>query len=288
MNTPTTATRAEYDARYRQYMDRIARLLERKKELDTLYMQHANDQSAPHGVTSAALRLGALVNAPRMTETEAQNESGSIIQKYSTPLRVRQTIDRQFTPLLTEHVGNKDNPHGLTAAALRSMTADQIIALADLYYNKGEAVDRTTRLGGSTIAQIRNSARSGLNASEIKSGLLKYSNISSSSRPAKSVIKMGPNNTLTWGPFNGGQGNATVYRYATGPSYGILSNTIGAVAAWMNSTYPATTLVEGSLGAVAVQSSGENTASYGNGHNINRWNWKNIVILQVRNRRWVG
>lgn len=288
MSDTTIDTRTEYEERYKRYLDRIRALVERKKELDRLYLQHANDVSRPHRTTMADIRMDNLVNAPRMSEAEALAEDGTIGHKYSTPLRVKQTIDAKFSPMLHLHVDDSENPHGLTPALLGSWTAAQILSNADLYYDKGSVVDYTNRLGGSTFEQIQTLARSNLNANEIKTGLIKYSNISDGERPPQTVVKMGPDGKLTWGGFDAGQRDATVYRFAIGPSYGIITANMATIAGWMNANNPATNLIEGSLGAVAITSSGNRSIGYGNGNQINVWNWKNVVLLQVRNRRWVG
>lgn len=288
MNEHTLNSKVVYDKKYDAYIERIKELMLRKKELDRIYMDHVRAESNVHLINKTMIRLGSVVNAPLLSEAEAKSETGTILQRYSTPLRVKQTIDQLFTPRLNEHINDHNNPHELTPGQVGSMTSQQIVSDGKLYYNKGEIVDSTMRLGGSTFEQIRDEARSNLNVAEIKEGLLKYSNISSASRPARSIIRMAASGRLTWGPFDAGQSDATVYRYATGPSYSILGITVATVASWMNSNHPATNLIEGSLGVVKVRTSGSITGGYGNGGLNNIWNWQNVVILQVRNKRWVG
>lgn len=78
---------------------------------------HILDTNNPHNVTAAQVGLGLVSNFGVSTRTEA--EEGNVGNKYMTPQRVRQAIEKQvdLTPITT-HVNDLNNPHNVTAAQI--------------------------------------------------------------------------------------------------------------------------------------------------------------------------
>lgn len=289
MDTLPVSTKAIYQKRYNAYLDRIKELIARKKALDKQYVDHIKRSNA-HQLTKAHVRLDNVANVTRALEAEAKAETGTIVNKYMTPLRVKQVIDTQFTPRLVEHTNIKsDNPHGLTPAQLASMTTSQINTEANRYYDRGVTVDYTYRLGGETLRNLYNLARVNLDASEIRTGLLKDSNlIRVAGKPASSTLTLHADSSLMWAPIRP-QANAQVINlYAIDLHYAQFNITVANIAASMNIQHAPVGMPDGVLGAVRIHSSGYISKGYGNGSNINSWNWRNVVFLQVRNGRWVG
>lgn len=80
----------EYD--YRALTDNIA-------ELDNDLTAHINDESNPHGVTKAQVGLGSVDNFPTASQSEA--EMGTSSNRFMTPLRTKQAIDKRLQNDLT-------------------------------------------------------------------------------------------------------------------------------------------------------------------------------------------
>lgn len=86
-------------------------------QVQTNLTNHINNKSNPHGVTKTQVGLGSVENYRPATQPEA--EAGTSSNTLSTPLRTWQAITKyvalNVTPVITTHVNNKSNPHGVTA-----------------------------------------------------------------------------------------------------------------------------------------------------------------------------
>lgn len=75
---------------------------------------HLSDKSNPHAVTKAQVGLGSVENYGISTQAEA--ETGTVNNKYMTPLRTAQAITKQAIVPLNAHIADKANPHAVTKA----------------------------------------------------------------------------------------------------------------------------------------------------------------------------
>lgn len=112
-NNQTTETRALLDA----LTLRVDALTATVTQLRADFNAHASNVSNPHAVTSAQVGLGLVQNYRIAIQTEA--EAGTANNVYTTPLSVWQAITKytalNITPVITTHVNNVSNPHGVTA-----------------------------------------------------------------------------------------------------------------------------------------------------------------------------
>lgn len=76
--------------------------------------EHLVDVSNPHNTTKAQVGLGIVENFSISTQSEA--EVGTVSNKYMTPLRTAQAINKQAGELLNAHTTNFANPHNVTKA----------------------------------------------------------------------------------------------------------------------------------------------------------------------------
>lgn len=83
-------------------------------DLRATIASHTSDKNNPHGVTKNQVGLGSVQNYGLATEAEAR--SGTVNNKYMTPLRTAQAIETLALAPLTSHVNNSSNPHGVTKA----------------------------------------------------------------------------------------------------------------------------------------------------------------------------
>ena len=72
---------------------------------------HISDLNNPHQTNKTQVGLGQVSNFPLATASEAQ--LGNDNDKYMTPLLVAKAINYQVGTLVTEHLSNTSNPHGV-------------------------------------------------------------------------------------------------------------------------------------------------------------------------------
>lgn len=75
---------------------------------------HTGDKNNPHGVTKAQVGLGNVLNYGVASNVEAA--AGVANDKYMTPATTAAAIAGLITPTVTDHIGNTNNPHGVTKA----------------------------------------------------------------------------------------------------------------------------------------------------------------------------
>ena len=84
------------------------------KQAGEMLQAHINNTSNPHQVTKAQVGLSLVDNFATASQTES--EVGTVNDKFMTPLRVKQAIAKQAGEMLSAHINNKANPHGVTKA----------------------------------------------------------------------------------------------------------------------------------------------------------------------------
>lgn len=117
-NVPNYSVASEAEAKEGTRNDRFVTPLRLKQAVDEQvradFDDHATSKSNPHEVTKAQVGLSNVPNYSVATETEAVE--GTRSDRFITPLRLKQAVDAQVTPVIDDHVGNKNNPHGVTKA----------------------------------------------------------------------------------------------------------------------------------------------------------------------------
>lgn len=279
----------KFDGLFDEFMLQFGTVYADVATADARLTTHINDTNLPHGETLVQLSLNNVVNAPVATAAEAAYASDTVRGAYTTPLRSKQAVDANFTPRLTNHVNNLNNPHQDTASKLGTLTNLQLRQLAQNYYDRGETVNQTLALGGQSPAQIYNNARAGIPINQIINGLFQWPAYSLQSPPANTMAQPGPSGTLVWRNIPGvieayqKKGNTTVY---AGNYLDIYNNSfvevsmVGAMA-WLTSTigvnFPENT--------IAVFNT-ERNYPIGTGGGVYNTTTNNVTLGVLLNGRW--
>lgn len=167
--------------------------------IDNRLTTHIEDKSNPHQLTAIQVVLHYVFNGSVATAEEAGYESGTVTYAYTTPLRSKQVVDKNFTPNLTQHINDLNNPHRDTAASLGTLTTFELQTLANRYYNIGDTVTKSSGLDGRTFAQYYTYIRQAIPAVNITTGILPnivFSN--TATPPAASILQPTTNGRFTW------------------------------------------------------------------------------------------
>lgn len=159
---------------------------------------HIQDTRDPHGVTKAQIQLSNVYNAPVATQVQAQQASGSIMNYYATPLRAKQSVDVNFTPQLIQHMNNRQNPHGVTAATIGTMTTQQVQNKANLYYNRGQTVTSAYTISNITWAQVGINVRTNIPIVNITSGFFGWNAFTTAAPVTGDILMAGPSGVNVW------------------------------------------------------------------------------------------
>lgn len=159
---------------------------------------HINNKSNAHSLTAKQVSLENVYNGPVATLAEAQYSSNVVRTSYATPLRTKQAIDANFTPLLTQHVNDVNNPHQDTAASLGTMTTTQFRTVANNKVTRGASVPRTAALDGLPFNQHYAQVRNAVPVNQIARGVFSWNYYTQQSPPANSVLQPGPNGFMVW------------------------------------------------------------------------------------------
>lgn len=100
---------------------------------------HTNDKGNPHEVTKTQVGLGNVQNYGVASVAEA--ETGTVNNKYMTPLRTMQFANAQIIPLIEGHTNRVDNPHGVTKAQVGLGNVDDFATATANEAVAGEAND---------------------------------------------------------------------------------------------------------------------------------------------------
>lgn len=140
--------------------------------LDDLLTQHIANTEDPHDITKTQVGLSVLANYGLATQVAAQQANASIRTMYATPWSAKLSIDANYTPVLVNHVNNRNNPHRTTAAQLSAYTVGESNDLLALYATRGATMNTSTLWGGLTGISHWNTMRQGNITANITSGLL--------------------------------------------------------------------------------------------------------------------
>ncbi|ABY63048.1 virion structural protein [Pseudomonas phage 201phi2-1] len=171
------------------------------QDVENRLTTHINDTENPHEVTADQAGLGNVVNGPVATQADAQFSSDTNRGSYTTPLRTSQSIAANFTPRLTEHINDLNNPHADTAAKLGTMTNLDFRLLANQFYNRGETVAATNRLQGLAFADYTNYIRTNIPVTELVSGILPQSNYVGVPQGDGYILQPSASGYMVWRPY---------------------------------------------------------------------------------------
>lgn len=144
-----------------------------EKLLDNVEAQltaHINDKTTnPHRESKVNLvpTLANVNDQPVATEAEASAPDGNILTKYATPWSMAVSIRVNFTAVLNEHIGNRNNPHRVTATQLNTYTIGEYNAKVPTYLPKGATALQTNKIYGFTPQAWYTAMRTGNNVVEL-------------------------------------------------------------------------------------------------------------------------
>lgn len=170
-------------------------------DIENRLTTHINDHENPHQVDKAQAGLSNLYNGPVATLADAQYSSDTVRGSYTTPLRTKQSIDANFTPRLTEHINDVNNPHKDTAAKLGTMTNLEFMQFANQFYNRGETTAKTNRLANMTFAPYTNYIRTNIPVNQLVSGILPQTNYVQVPQGDDYILQPSASGYLVWRPY---------------------------------------------------------------------------------------
>lgn len=107
---------------------------------------HIMDNNNPHGVTKAQVGLDQVQNFGIATEAEAQDATA--VNKYMTPLAVRQAINALVGDSSNAHVTDYTNPHNVTAAQVGAYDRDEVNQLLSDKLDQTDIASDSARVYG--------------------------------------------------------------------------------------------------------------------------------------------
>lgn len=194
-------TAKDFQGLFDEFMIDFGPLEDGLEDIENRLTTHINDTNNPHDDDKIKVGLGNVVNAPVATEQEARFSGPTLRNAYATPLRSKQAIETNFTTMLTEHVNDVNNPHRDTAAKLGTLTNLEFRQLANQYYNKGETVAQTRRIGGRDFAAYTTYARTNIPINQITTGILPLSTYATPPTNADYILQPSANGSLVWRPY---------------------------------------------------------------------------------------
>lgn len=113
---------------------------------------HISNTSNPHGTTKAQVGLGSVDNFA--TATVAQAQAGVSTTNFMTPALTKAWTDAAVMPTINNHIANRSNPHGVTAAQVGAYTTTQTNDLLAQRLPIGGTAANSNLLQGNNVAQI--------------------------------------------------------------------------------------------------------------------------------------
>lgn len=170
-------------------------------EIEARLTTHINDENNPHQVDKNKAGLSEVVNGPVASLSDAQYSGNTVRTAYTTPLRTKQSIDANFTPRLTQHINDLNNPHQDTAAKLGTLTNLEFRLLTNQYYNRGETVQKTNRLGGRNFTDYTTYVRTNIPIKELTTGIVPQTNIVQVPQSDGYILQPSSSGYLVWRPY---------------------------------------------------------------------------------------
>lgn len=115
---------------------------------------HVNNTNNPHATTKAQVGLGSVENFPIASTDDAEGASRN--DRYMTPLTTAKEIQVLVGETLQFHIGDKTNPHGVTADQIGTYTKQQIDQSLTAKLDRLATAADSGKLGGFTYTQLVN------------------------------------------------------------------------------------------------------------------------------------
>lgn len=214
------------------------RLEQYEGELD----DHVNDTDNPHELTAEQIELELLENYPLASESQALDSSND--STYVTPLRVGEVISSEATPLLVEHLLDRSNPHGVTAAQIQAYTRPQADSLLNGKLDYDATAHDSGLLGGNSYNHLYQDARKSIPAGNVTEGRFHQSRLGSGGAHNNSHILRGDSRWVSLASiFDQYEKDPVNVHYAS--SYGSVGNALSSIRTTYSNinAYPVGTIV---------------------------------------------
>lgn len=163
------------DAIYTQFDAKMRQVELEQEAVNGLLNAHLRDYSNPHKDTAGKIQMGNVVNQSTATETQARQTHGDIMDIYATPYTLGLAIQANFTPIMTSHTQNINNPHGITPEQLNVYTVTGLNNKAVLYVDLGATMNKTNLVYGTTPDALRPIVQNNNNVNNITLGMYPFS-----------------------------------------------------------------------------------------------------------------
>ncbi len=194
-------TANEFKGLFDEFMIEWQNISDDMTDLENRLTTHIDDHANPHQVDKIQIGLSEVVNGPVATQADAQYSGDTNRTAYTTPLRTKQSVEANFTPMLTEHVNDLNNPHRDTAAKLGTLTNLEFRTLANQYYNRGETTTATSRLEGMEFQPYTTYLRTAIPIKNITTGILPQTNYVDVPRDTGYILQPVASGYHVWRPF---------------------------------------------------------------------------------------
>lgn len=121
----------------------------------------------PHRNTRAQIGLTNVMDYPKATVQDASAANADIMNRYATPYSMNVAINVNFMQKLTEHIGNSNNPHRLTASLLNIYTIAEYNSKLPSYVTVGSTMEQSNKVYGKTPQELFAALRANMNAQNL-------------------------------------------------------------------------------------------------------------------------
>lgn len=153
-------------------------------------------QPNPHGTTKTDIGLGNVVNAGVITATEAAQPDYDSPDRYLTPGHFRTMLNVGFVADMNDHIGNKNNPHNVTAEQIGTRTKGQVDNEFRNKLGKNETAVSTHRVNGMGYSALYTYMVSNQDVSQIKSGTILMDRLTNSNLRTSDYALVGNNQVV--------------------------------------------------------------------------------------------
>lgn len=190
------ASASDFDDLFGEYINEMRPIRSEFADVEQLLTNHIKDEINPHRLTATQVGLQLVTNGSPATYAQASTGSNAIMDAYATPYSAKVSVAFNYIPKLNSHVTDYLNPHADTAAKLGTITNVELIQLSSNYYNVGETVNATEKLGGYSISDTTYRARQLIPIKNITSGILTW--YANGPNPAGCILAPGPSGEIRW------------------------------------------------------------------------------------------
>lgn len=167
----------------------------RIEALSTLIDMHVTREDNPHQLTLKQVRLEYYDG--RYIVTKDRIYDSLTDRQFLTPAAIkRYLVDQAYSPF-SEHVNDRNNPHGVTLQQIDAYSAIQIDDLVSTKYGANDQVYNATHLDNYSYSQLIDYLRSDLDAGRVMNGTLNVHRLGSGDPSSRTVLVNGKWRTLS-------------------------------------------------------------------------------------------